>query len=99
MFATSVDILNLVLAICVLLLTFFLCLALYNLIVSLRRINKVTKIVETGVVKVEEVVNLAKEKLRNSQAYFMILAEIAKKAMEFVQDKRAEKKASKKKGR
>jgi hypothetical protein len=97
MFTTSTDILNLVLTICLLLLTFFLCLALYNLIVSLRRINKVTKIIETGIVKVEDVVNLAKEKLRNSQTYFMILAEVAKRAIDFFQEKKANKKENKKK--
>jgi len=97
MFTTSTDILNLVLTICLLLLTFFLCLALYNLIVSLRRINKVTKIIETGIVKVEDVVNLAKEKLRNSQTYFMILAEVAKRAIDFLKEKKANKKENKKK--
>jgi hypothetical protein len=44
------------------------------------------------VVKAEEVVNMAKDKLRNSSAYFMILGEIAKKALEFVQEKREERK-------
>jgi len=97
MFTTSTDILNLVLSVCLILLTFFLCLALYNLIVSLKRINKVTKIIEAGVVKVEEVVNLAKEKIKNSQTYFMILAEVAKKAFEFIQEKRSKKKEDKKK--
>jgi hypothetical protein len=40
------------------------------------------------VTKAEEVINIAKSKLKNSSAYFMILGEIAKKAMEFVQEKR-----------
>ncbi len=97
MFSTSADILNLIIAVCVLFLTIFICIILYNLIASLRRLNKITKIIETGVVKVEEVINLAKEKLRNSSAYFMILAEVAKKAMEFVKDKRESSQESKKK--
>jgi len=97
MFTTSVDVLYLVLTACILILTIFLVITLYNLIVSLKRINKVTKIIESGVVKVDELVNLAKEKLHNSSAYFMILAEIAKKAIEFVKDKREEKKEVKNK--
>ena len=80
MFSTSADVLNLVLSVSVLFLTIFVCWALYNIIVSVQRINKISKIVENGVVKVEEVVNIAKDKLRDSSAYFMILAEIAKKA-------------------
>lgn len=99
MFSTSADILNLIIAACILFLTVFICVLLYNLIASLRRINKITKIIETGVVKVEEVVNLAKEKLRNSSTYFMILAEVAKKAMEFVKDKREDFQEKKKKKR
>ena len=96
MFSTSADVLNLVLAVSVFLLAVFLCIALYNLIVSVRRINKISKIIETGAVKIEELVNMAKEKLQNSSAYFMILAEVAKKAIEFVKDKRAEKETVKK---
>lgn len=97
MFSTSVDILNLVIAACILFLTVFICVLLYNLIASLRRINKIARIIETGVVKLEELINLAKEKLRNSSAYFMILAEVAKKAMEFVKDKKETYQEAKKK--
>jgi hypothetical protein len=97
MFTTSADILNLIIAGCIIFLTVFICILLHNLIASLRRINKITKIVETGVIKVEEVVNLAKEKLHSSSAYFMILAELAKKAMEFVKEKRSDGPEKKKK--
>ncbi|MFZ4632045.1 MAG: hypothetical protein ACOYL8_02440 [Patescibacteria group bacterium] len=96
MFSTSLDILNLVLSLSVLLLTLFLCWALYNVIISLERINKITKLIETGIVKIDEVVNIAKDKLHSSSAYFMILVELAKKAMDFVQEKRGELKTVKK---
>lgn len=96
MFATSLDVLNLVLAVCVAVLTFFLCWAIYYFIASVQRINRITKRIEGGVAKAEELVNIAKDKLKNSSAYFMILGEIAKKAMEFVQEKRASKETPKK---
>ncbi len=96
MFSTSLDILNLVLALCIFVLTFFLCWAIYYFIVSVQRINRISKRVETGVTKVEEVISIARDKLKNSSAYFMILGEIAKKAMEFVQEKRAAKETAKK---
>ncbi len=97
MFSTSIDILNLVLALCVFVLTFFLCWAIYYFIASIQRVNRITKKIEGGVTKAEEVINIAKSKLKNSSAYFMILGEIAKKAMEFVQEKRNESKEKDKK--
>jgi len=95
MFSTSNDVLNLVLAICIIFLTFFLCWAIYYFIASIQKIHRVVKKVETGVAKIDEIIEIAREKLKNSSAYFMILGEIAKKAMEFVQEKRAQKKTGK----
>jgi len=91
MFSTSADVLNLVLSLCIFVLTFFLCLAIYYFIASVHKIHKVIKRVEIGVTKAEELVGIAKDKLKNSAAYFMILGEIAKKAMEFVREKQATK--------
>jgi hypothetical protein len=96
MFATSADVLNLVLSLCLVVLTFFLCWALYYIISSVQGVYKLVKRIELGVTKAEEVIDIAREKLKNSSAYFMILGEIAKKAMEFVRTKR-DKKAAKKK--
>ncbi len=97
MFSTSNDILNLVLAVCLALLTFFLCWAIYYFVASVQKIHKLIKRVENGVSKAEGIIDLAKDKLKNSATYFMILGEIAKKAMEFVQEKRDKKASSKKK--
>lgn len=96
MFSTSLDVLNLILALCIFILTFFLCWAIYYFIESVQRINRITKKIELGVSKAEEVVNIAKDKLKNSSAYLMILGEIAKKAMDFVQERNENKKESKK---
>jgi hypothetical protein len=97
MFATSLDILHLVLAVCLAVLTFFLCWAIYYFVSSIQGIYKLIKRIEAGVTKAEEIMEIAREKLRNSSAYFMILGEIAKKAMEFVQEKREKRAAGKKK--
>jgi len=97
MFSTSNDVLHLVLSVCLVALTFFLCWAIYYFIASVQGIYKLIKRVENGVTKVEEVLEIAKDKLKNSSAYFMILAEIAKKAMAFVKDKKEKKAAAKKK--
>lgn len=88
MFSTSADILNLVLAISIALLTFFLCWAIYYFIVSVQRINRISKKVESGVIKIEELIIMVKDKLRHGSAYFIVLSEIAKKAMEFIQERK-----------
>lgn len=97
MFSTSNDILNLVLSVCLLSLSFFLCWAIYYFVVSVQRIHKLIKRVENGMAKAEEIIDIAKDKLKNSATYFMVLGEIAKKAMEFVQEKKEKKTASKRK--
>lgn len=99
MFSTSRDILNLVLSVCVVAFTFFLCWFLYYFIASVRNIHRLIARIETGVTKVEEVVALVKEKLKNSSAYLMILGEIAKKAMEFIQTRRGERREKKETGK
>lgn len=83
MFASSVDVLNLILAICIVALTFFLCWSLYYFISSAQKIHSLIKRVESGVSKAEEVVTIIQEKLKSGSAYLMVLTEIAKQAMEF----------------
>ena len=95
MLNTSADILNIILAISIAVLTFFLCWALYYFIVSVQKIYNLTRRIEVGVSKAEEILDLAKNKLKNSSAYFMILAEVAKRALDFVKEK-SERKASSK---
>lgn len=97
MFSTSGDILNLVLSVCLVMLTFFLCWALYYLLSGIRTIHKLIVKIEGGVNKAEEVIDMAKDKLKNSATYLMLLVEVAKKAMEFIQEKREQKASAKKK--
>ncbi len=87
MFSTSGDILNLVLSVCVIILTAFLCTALFYLISSVSKAHRVIKRVEGGVTKAEEVISLLREKIKSGTAYFMLLGEVAKKAMEYFFDK------------
>jgi hypothetical protein len=89
MFTTSADILNIVLAVSIATLTVFLCIAIYYFIASAHLIYSIAKKVELGVTKVEATLDLVRNKLKNSTAYFMILGEVAKQAMKFVKDKQA----------
>jgi undecaprenyl pyrophosphate synthase len=92
MFSTSIDVLNLVLAICIFFLTIFLCWAIYYFISLACAIRRITKKVEMGINKAEEVVDMARQKLNNSSVYFTVLGDLAKKAMEFVKTKKENKK-------
>jgi hypothetical protein len=94
MFASSVDILNLVLSLCIVALTAFLCVALYYFASSMHKIHVVARKVENGVTKIEELIDMGRDKLRNSSAYLMILGEVAKKALEMIKEKRGAKKTA-----
>jgi cell shape-determining protein MreC len=89
MFSSSLDILHLVLTICSLALTFFLCWSLYYFISSAQKVHKLIKRVESGVTKVEEVISLVNEKVKSGSAYLMVLTEIAKQAMEYAKKRSA----------
>ena len=97
MFSTSQDILNLILSISVIVLAFFFCWALYYFIATAHRIHRLVKRVENSVGKAEEIVETIKSKLKNSGTYLMILGEIAKKAVEFMHEKKSKKSTRKKK--
>ncbi len=97
MFSTSADILNLILSACLVVLTFFLCWAVYYFVVSLARIHRLLKAVEGGVAKAEEVIGLVKDKLKNSSTYLMIFTEVVGRVMDLVREKRDRKKTAKKK--
>lgn len=97
MFSTSSDILNLVLAICIIALTVFLCISLYYLISSIRKTHRVIKMVEGGVSKAEAVINIVNDKIKSGGAYLMILGEVAKRAMDYFSEKKSEEKEKAKK--
>jgi len=90
MFETSGDILNWVLSICIIALTFFLCLGIYYFVVTVQKWYRIIKKVETGVDEVEQIIFTVKEKLHGSAAYLLTLGDVAKRVFEFVQEKRAE---------
>jgi len=87
MFTSSLDILHLILTICILALTFFLCWSLYYFISSAQKIHNLIKRVESGVTKAEEVISVINNKLKSGSAYLMVLTEIAKQAIEFAKKK------------
>lgn len=90
MFETSSDVLNLVLSVCIIALTFFLCWGIYYFVVAVQKWYRITKRIETGVDEVEKIIFIVKEKLHGSAAYLFTLGEVAKKVFDFVKEKREE---------
>jgi len=90
MFETSGDVLNLVLSICIVALTFFLCWGIYYFLVAVQKWYRITKKVEHGVDEVEDIIETVKDKLHGSASYLLTLGDLAKKIFEFARDKREE---------
>jgi hypothetical protein len=84
MINTSLDILWIVLAASVGVLTIFLCWALYYVVRALRNgvymIEKVTTVMQ----KADEVLDMAKDKLHSTGTYLSVVANLAKGVMEYV---------------
>ena len=99
MFETSSDVLNLVLSICIIALTFFLCWGIYYFVVAVQKWYRITKKVEIAVDEVEGIIYNVKEKLHGSTAYLFTAGEALKKVFEFIQEKRAESKTRPKKAK
>jgi hypothetical protein len=94
MFGTSSDILNLVLSVCILALTFFLCWGIFYFVAAVQKWYGITKKVEKGVDEIEEIVAVVKEKLHGSAAYLLTLGDVAKKIFDYVKDKQTEKRTT-----
>lgn len=97
MFTTSKDVLNLSIATSVIILVAFLCWTLYYFIANLKRINKISKRVEKGVDKVDGLIDLIRDKVKQSSSYFFLLSKVADKAMDYFNKRNKEKKEKSKK--
>lgn len=90
MFETSSDMLNLVLSVCIIALTFFLCWGIYYFVVAVQKWYKITKRVEKGIDDVEAIIFTVKEKLHGSMANIITFGEVAKKVFDYVKEKKEE---------
>lgn len=89
MFSTSNDILNLVLSVCVLALSFFLCWAIYYFIASIQKFYRITKRIEKITQSAEEIVTNLKNKVSGSASSLLMFTEFAKHAMDFIKERKA----------
>lgn len=89
MFENSSDILNISLSSAVVVVAIFLCFALYYLIANLKRVNKISAQIEKGVDKVENLMELIQDKIKQSQSYFFLFGKLAEKAIDYIVSKKS----------
>ena len=97
MLETSKDVLYIVLSFCVLWLTIFLSWLLYYIIKVFRNANKAINKTWETVEKIDDFVDVFKEKLNRSTSNLLFLAELAKQGMEFMRRKKESQDSQKKK--
>ena len=90
MLNNSGDILNVSIAVAVIAVAIFICLTLYHLTVSVRRINKISRQIEIGVRKLDNLMDLLKSRIKKTSSYLFIISKIADKAMDYFNKKKEE---------
>ena len=84
MFETSGDILNFVIAICILAFTFFLVWTIYYFLSSLKKIHKIVEEIEKGVKSAIDGVETIKNKVKKSSSYLYLASEAAKSIIDLI---------------
>src|SRR3989338_20630 len=97
MFDTSGDILNMVWAVCAIVLTVFLSIVLYNVYKILRDASKVTTSFREKLELVDNILNLVKEKLEKGAGHLGLIADSTIKLVSFFMERQAEKPKSRRK--
>ncbi len=92
MMETSGDILNISISLAVLVVAFFLSWLLFYLVVSFKRIYKITAQAQKISNKTEDLLNLIKSKVKQSGSYFFLFSKLADRAMDYFGEKIKEKK-------
>lgn len=86
MLETSADLLKVIAAVSIGVLTFFLCWALFYAIMSLRNIFLATRDARRIFDKVEELISAIKDKVNSSASYLLLIGEAVRKIMEFMRE-------------
>lgn len=92
----SRDLLNIIIALSVLLLTFFSCWAIYYFAAILRQFFQVIKEIRDRLNKFDELMQTVKEKIEHSASYLFLIGEGIKTLLEVVRQRSEKKKKSKK---
>lgn len=88
MLETSKDLLYIVLSICIIWLTVFICWLLYYLITIVGGLRKIIKNTEDKIEKIDALLNLIKNKIENSASYLTLMVDGIAKIVSYVKDKK-----------
>lgn len=88
MFQTSGDILNMVIAVCVLMFTIFIVLVIYNLLSGLKKIRNMVSEIDKSVRGLLTMIDNVKGKVQKSTSYVYMASEVAKNIFDLVKNKR-----------
>lgn len=99
MIETSKDILLVTVAICIIAFTFFSCWGLFYLVGMMRNAFKISKDARSILKKIEEAIELIKEKIQSSTSYLLLIGEAVKKILEIMSDRGIKFPFKKKKGK
>ncbi len=91
MLDSSKDILNFVIAFCVLGFTVFICWLLFYFISIIGNVRKVIKIIQDKIEKVDELIDLLREKIEHSATYLGLIVEGVTKITEYFKSRKAPK--------
>jgi hypothetical protein len=97
MFATSHDILNLVLAASIGAVAFFICWFMFYLVMSFRNVFKMSKDIREILGEARETVRSFREKVKEAAAFFVMMNEGMRRVMDYVKDKGGKKAGKKEK--
>jgi len=87
----SRDLLNIVLAFCILWLTIFIVWFIYYLAMIMREIYNIVKEMRQRVKKIDEVIAAFKDKIEHSASYLLLIGEGVKKLVEVIKEKTKDK--------
>ena len=87
MLETSRDVLNIILAISVFSISFFIVWALYYLVMTLRQLFKTIESAKKRIDRVDEAIIAFKNKIESSSSYLLLLGEGVKKLVDIMKDR------------
>lgn len=88
MLNTSKDLLYVVLSICIIWLTVFMCWLLYYFISIIGGIRKIVRNVEDKIEKVDNLLSIIKDKIEHSAGYLTVMVEGISKIVSYMKDKK-----------
>ncbi len=89
MLETSKDLLYVVIAFCILWITVFICWLLYYFISIIGNVRGIVKSVKEKIDKVDELLNLVKEKVEHSATYLALMVEGVGKLIDYLKERKS----------